>query len=133
MDTIGSDHSPSPWNLKEDADFFKVWGGISGVQHLLPVLLDAGLEPELFSQLAAGNPAQRFCLPHKGRLEIGADADLTVFDPDRVIDKATFENAAQYSEGIQDVMVQGVFVLRDGAFVQGVYPGVGLRAKVAEK
>jgi N-acyl-D-aspartate/D-glutamate deacylase len=83
-------------------------------------------------------PAQRLQsmvpeMARKGRLKIGADADLTVFDPERVIDKATFENAAQYSEGIQDVMVQGVFVLRDGAFVQGVYPGVGLRAKVTEK
>ncbi len=65
----------------------------------------------------------------KGRIEVGADADLTVFDPDRVIDKATFENAAQYSSGIQDVMVGGVFVLRDGKFVEGVYPGVGLHAK----
>jgi allantoinase len=80
VDTIGSDHSPSPWNLKEDADFFKVWGGISGVQHLLPVLLDAGFESKLFSQLASEKPARRFRLPHKGRLEIGADADLALVD-----------------------------------------------------
>jgi N-acyl-D-aspartate/D-glutamate deacylase len=65
----------------------------------------------------------------KGRIEVGADADLTVFDPDQVIDKATFENAAQYSAGIHDVMVGGVFVLRDDNFVAGVYPGIGLRAK----
>jgi len=80
IDTLGSDHSPSPWNLKTDADFFKVWGGISGVQHLLPALLDAGLEPQRLAQFAARNPAQRFRLPGKGRLEIGADADLALVD-----------------------------------------------------
>ena len=39
VDTIGSDHSPSPPGLKADANFFKVWGGISGAQHTLPLLL----------------------------------------------------------------------------------------------
>jgi hypothetical protein len=52
-----------------------------------------------------------------------------VFNPDKIIDKATFENAAQYSEGIEHVLVAGVFVLRDGNFVNGVYPGQGLRTK----
>ncbi len=80
VDTVGSDHSPSPWKLKEPADFFQVWGGISGVQHLLPVLLDAGLAPDRLAQLAAENPARRFRLPGKGRLEIGADADLVLVD-----------------------------------------------------
>jgi len=68
-------------------------------------------------------------MARKGRVQVGADADLTIFDPNTVIDKATFENAAQYSAGIQDVMVGGVFVLRDDKFVEGVYPGVGLHAK----
>jgi len=78
IDTIGSDHSPSPWSLKSNRDFFKVWGGISGIQHLLPVLLDAGLEPTALARLAAENPAQRFQLRGKGRIEIGADADLAL-------------------------------------------------------
>lgn len=80
LDTLGSDHSPSPWGLKENADFFKVWGGISGVQHLLPVLLDAGLEPTMLARLAAENPARRFRLPGKGILKIGADADLVLVE-----------------------------------------------------
>ncbi|HWY47468.1 MAG TPA: amidohydrolase family protein [Bryobacteraceae bacterium] len=79
-------------------------------------------------------PAQRLeaCVPsmrNKGRIKVGADADLVAFDPDRVIDKATFENAAQYSEGIEHVMVGGVFVLRNGKFVEGVFPGVGMRTR----
>lgn len=80
LQTVGSDHSPSPWALKESADFFKVWGGISGVQHLLPALLDAGLEPELFARLAAENPARRFRLGNKGILTVGADADLALVE-----------------------------------------------------
>jgi len=79
-------------------------------------------------------PAERLepsvpAMRNKGRIKIGADADLVMFDPDRVIDKATFENPAQYSEGIQHVMANGVFVIRDGNFVSGVYPGIGLRTK----
>ena len=79
-------------------------------------------------------PAQRLeasvpAMGTKGRIKIGADADIVVFNPDTVIDKATFENAAQYSEGIENVMVAGVFVLRNGNFVNGVYPGAGLRTK----
>ena len=82
VDTIGSDHSPSPWSLKEDKNFFKVWGGVSSVQHLLPVLLDAEMEPELLARLTAENPAKRFRLPGKGKIEIGADADLVLVDMD---------------------------------------------------
>lgn len=76
-------------------------------------------------RLEASVPAMR----NKGRIKVGADADLVAFDPDKVIDKATFENAAQYSEGIQHVMVGGVFVLRDGKFQPGVFPGAGMRTK----
>lgn len=80
IQTIGSDHSPSPWAMKTDADFCKVWGGISGIQHLLPLLLDAELSPELCAALTAHNPARRFRLPGKGGLAIGADADLALVE-----------------------------------------------------
>jgi N-acyl-D-aspartate/D-glutamate deacylase len=62
-------------------------------------------------------------------MKVGGDADLVAFDPNRIIDKATLENAAQYSDGFEHVMVNGVFVLREGSFVAGVYPGIGLRTK----
>jgi N-acyl-D-aspartate/D-glutamate deacylase len=82
-------------------------------------------------------PAQRLekrapVFKDKGRIRVGADADITVFDPQRVIDKATYEKPLQYSEGIQFVLVNGVPVLKDGKLVQGVFPGQGARAPVSQ-
>ena len=65
----------------------------------------------------------------KGRLRVGADADIGVFDPTRVIDKATFQNPAQYSDGFRYVLVEGTFVVRDGKLQEGVAPGQGIRAR----
>jgi len=65
----------------------------------------------------------------KGRLQAGADADIVVFDPARVIDRATFEKPAQYSDGIVHVLVNGTFVLRASNLVPGVAPGKPVRAR----
>jgi len=84
--TVGSDHSPAPPDLKTNANFFKVWGGISGVQHTLPLLLTEGhvhrqAALSLIAQLTSFNVAERFNLPAtKGRLAPGADADLALVD-----------------------------------------------------
>jgi N-acyl-D-aspartate/D-glutamate deacylase len=69
---------------------------------------------------------------NKGRIRVGADADITVFDPTRVIDKATFEEPLQYSEGIQFVLVNGVPVIKDGQLVEGIYPGRAARAPISQ-
>ena len=78
-------------------------------------------------------PAQRLeqrapAFKAKGRLDVGADADITVFDANRVIDAATFEKPLQYSEGIRFVLVNGVAVVSDGKLVEGVFPGRAQRA-----
>lgn len=72
-------------------------------------------------------PAQRLNLSAKGRLQAGADADIVIFDPERVTDRATFENPAQYSEGIPYVMVNGVWVVKENQIQPNVFPGRGLR------
>jgi N-acyl-D-aspartate/D-glutamate deacylase len=68
----------------------------------------------------------------KGRIRVGADADITVFDPDRIIDKATFDDPLQYSAGIQFVLVNGVAVLKDGQLVDGMFPGRAQRAPISQ-
>jgi len=73
-------------------------------------------------------PAQRLeavapQMKRKGRIQIGSDADVTVFDPVRIIDTATFEDELSYSEGIEHVLVNGEFVVKDGALVEGARPG----------
>jgi N-acyl-D-aspartate/D-glutamate deacylase len=82
-------------------------------------------------------PAQRLekrapIFKGKGRVRVGADADLTVFDPNRIIDKATFEEPLQASDGIQFVFVNGVAVVKEGKLVDGVLPGRAARAPVVK-
>jgi len=68
----------------------------------------------------------------KGRLKVSADADITVFDPAKVIDKATFEDPLQYSDGIPFVFVNGVAVVKDSQLVEGVFPGRAARAPISK-
>ncbi len=81
-------------------------------------------------------PAQRLekrapVFGNKGRIRVGADADITIFSPDTIIDKATFEDPLQFSAGISYVLVNGVPVVKDGATVSGVFPGRAARAPLS--
>jgi len=83
-------------------------------------------------------PAQRLekavpSMRAKGRIKVGADADLAIFDPAIVIDRATFEQPAQYSEGIRHVLVGGIFVVRDEKIVEGVKPGKAVRRPLRDQ
>ncbi|GAC1432073.1 MAG: allantoinase [Ktedonobacteraceae bacterium] len=81
---IASDHSPSPANMKTDTNFFRVWGGISGCQSLLSLLLTDGYKQRdlaltMITSLTAEYVARRFGLfPYKGHLTEGADADMVL-------------------------------------------------------
>jgi N-acyl-D-aspartate/D-glutamate deacylase len=81
-------------------------------------------------------PAQRLekrapMFKDKGRIRVGADADITVFDAERIIDKSTYEKPLQYSEGVQFVLVNGVPMVKDGKLVEGVFPGRAARAPIS--
>ncbi len=71
-------------------------------------------------------PAQRVGLKERGILKPGFYADVVIFDPASVTDKATFENPHQYSEGVSLVLVNGTPVWEDGKFT-GNLPGKILR------
>jgi allantoinase len=85
IDTIGSDHSPCPPDLKTPANPFDIWGGVAGVQSGLHALLthgytQRGLRLERLAQLTAQAPAKRFGLAGKGEIAPGFDADLVLLD-----------------------------------------------------
>jgi N-acyl-D-amino-acid deacylase len=61
----------------------------------------------------SGLPASRIGLTDRGRLAPGMAADVVVFDPSTVEDKATFEDPFHYPVGIKAVLVNGVVALRD--------------------
>jgi N-acyl-D-aspartate/D-glutamate deacylase len=71
------------------------------------------------------------CVPamaNKARVQPGADADLVVFNADTITDQATYEHSTRPSSGITHVLVDGTFVVRDGALVIDALPGRPLRA-----
>ncbi len=72
-------------------------------------------------------PADRINLSDRGRIEVGALADIAVLDRETVIDKATFDNPHQYAEGVHHVFVNGVPVLVDKEMT-GARPGRVLRS-----
>ena len=82
---VASDHSPSSPDLKEGDDFFAVWGGISGCQSTLGLILEHGyirrsLPLETVASITSGGAAARFPLAGKRGLEPGSDADLALVD-----------------------------------------------------
>lgn len=90
IDVVASDHSPCPPEMKLGAadDYFSVRGGIAGAQSTLQLLFDEGhlkrgIPLPALSKMLSEAPARRFGLyPRKGRIALGADADLVLVDPD---------------------------------------------------
>ncbi len=104
--------------------FARVLGHYSREKKLLP-LMEALAKMTIL-------PAQRLegyvpMMKGKGRIALGADADVTVFDPATVIDRATFESPTTPSAGIPHVIVNGVPVVLDGKLVKEARPGRAVR------
>jgi N-acyl-D-aspartate/D-glutamate deacylase len=74
------------------------------------------------------SPAERLRLKNKGRIVENADADITVFNFDTIIDHATYENPRQFPTGIEWVIVNGTVVVENGKHT-GARPGRTLKTR----
>src|SRR5437016_10336372 len=95
--------------------------GGKGVRTLMDALRKMTLMPA--QRLEPRVPAMR----QKGRLRVGADADITIFDPATVLDRSTYREPSLSPVGIQHVIVNGVAVVANGQAVEGVAPGKAVR------
>lgn len=133
--TVVSDHSPCTPDLKglEKGDFFSAWGGISSVGFGLPILYTEGqkLHPPVrlqeISRWCSWNTAKQVGLSHrKGKIAVGYDADILVFDPECTYvvrnDQTFFKNKLTAYDGMEfqgrvvETLVRGnsVFALEEG-------------------
>ena len=92
IDFVATDHSPAPPDLKaiDSGNLKDAWGGIAGVQFLLPATWTAlkdHLTLESFIPLLTANPAQFLkVVPQKGVFQVGSDADMVVWSPEETYD-----------------------------------------------
>lgn len=141
--TIGSDHSPSPADMKDSANFFAIWGGIAGVQHGASLLLSecgdtAEKDLPMLAAALARNVARRFRIDgRKGRLAEGGDADfcLVDFGKPRAIESEDLWTRHRISAyvgrktraRITDTFVRGHAVFAGGRLVNLPPPGQFMR------
>ncbi len=86
IDFVTSDHSPCTPDLKAAPNAFDAWGGIAGLQNNVDVLFDEGVQKRdlpltTFAKIIATNPADRYGLDTKGRIQVGKDADFVLIKP----------------------------------------------------
>ena len=127
IDMVATDHAPHTLDEK-DASVWEAPSGVPGVETMLPLLAAAANRGELsyerVAAVTAGRPATVFDLPHKGGIEVGADADLVLLEPDtRPIQGSDLHTRCEWTpfEGWTGqfpalTMVRGHVAYEDGRF-----------------
>ncbi len=141
VDIIGSDHSPCTWDLKEKGltDIWKAWGGVAGIQLLLPVMLSEGVNKRGLGltdlvRMLVSNPAKMLGIyPKKGALQAGSDADFALVDLNRewtlTADQLFYKNRFSAFEGasfkgkVLQTILRGKTVYKEHRIL--VAPGYG--------
>ena len=94
----------------------------------IPLSLAVAKMSYLIAQFLQDNGVPQ--MAHKGRVQVGADADITIFDPNTVTDNATMKNGGLPSTGIPYVVVNGTIVVKGSKVLKGVFPGKPIRLPV---
>jgi allantoinase len=129
---ISSDHAPSTREQKLDGDIWEVHFGLPGIDTTLPLMLDAALRGrttlERVVEAYADAPAQTYGLRDKGSLEIGADADIVVFDPNgsRVLRDEDIASRAGWTPyagaevrgGVAHTVLRGETIVEGGKLIE---------------
>jgi N-acyl-D-glutamate deacylase len=105
--------------------FLRKWVRERGVISFMEAIRKSALRPAQI--LEKSTPMMK----KKGRLQAGMDADVIVFDPETVADRATFENPKQTAAGMKHVMVNGTFLIRDEQLDTEAFPGRAVRRPVS--
>ncbi|GGC30395.1 D-aminoacylase [Siccirubricoccus deserti] len=123
MSVIGSDGIPHDAHPHP-----RLWGTFPRVLGLYSRQLGL-LDMETAIHKMTGRTAALFGMTDRGVLKPGAYADLVLFDPHRIIDRATFEDPKQPSEGIEEVWTNGVSTYRGASGLTGEAPGRLIRRR----
>lgn len=145
LSCVGSDHSPCALEEKavDSNNIWKAWGGISGIQSVYQVMFDAAvnqrnIKPEVLAKVISYGPAVAFNLyPQKGVIAVGADADITILDPERsweiTAESLFYKNKISAFVGlkgkglVETTIVRGKVVYNSGKIT--VEPGFGILIK----
>jgi allantoinase len=139
IQTVGSDHSPCLPRMKEDKDFSKVWGGISGAQHSMLVFIQAarrrGISWARIVELTSSEAARRFTLKKKAGLRLGADADFVLLKPAegyslRAEELATRYPMSPYLDTPMDWKIEATYVRGRPVFQKGQFSKPGRALEV---
>jgi N-acyl-D-glutamate deacylase len=135
--TTGQEIDRSAWPLPDDAfshprsagTFSRFLAQYARERHVIDLSDAIAKTAYLPAKLLEDSVPQ---MKRKGRLQVGMDADVVVFDPGTLQDRATYERPNQTSVGMRDVLVNGALVIRDGALDTDAYPGRPVRRTVSQ-